>query len=115
MSEPEELGRYRVVIVAKLNGVERFFDLDVCTGRSVNSNAQIASYPIQNAETVSDHMFRQPRTMSLSGTFSLNGRSAFENQNWYTLENITQTQGNIPWDVKISQCGESLRVDSNLV
>lgn len=101
--------RYRVVIAAKLNGVERFFDLDTCTGKTLSSNAQIASYPVQNAETVSDHMFRQPQTMSLSGSFSLNGRAAWENNNSYTIENITSTRGSIPWDQWFAGEGKELK------
>lgn len=79
---------YRVFIRAKLNGVDIDFNLDLCKSRTVTSNANIAQFPVQNAETVSDHMYRLPRTVSLSGSFSLNGRAAYEDDNRYTRSYI---------------------------
>lgn len=79
---------YRVVIGAKLNGRLCYFDLDTCTERSLNSTATVPQYPVQNGVTVADHMYRNARSLNLSGQFSLAGRNSYEGNNLYTKDNI---------------------------
>ena len=100
---------YRVVVVVPVNGVERYFDLDLCSQRTVQSDATIASYPVQNGVTVSDHMFRNPRTLSLSGAFSLNGAAVYEGTDSYDKTNLTETEGNMPWDEWFAAEGSGLK------
>lgn len=100
---------YRVVVVVPVNGVERYFDLDLCSQRTVQSDATIASYPVQNGVTVSDHMFRNPRTLSLSGAFSLNGAAVYEGTDSYDKTNLTQTDGDMPWDEWFAAEGSGLK------
>lgn len=91
---------YRVVVGAKLNGNLCYFDLDICTERSVTSSATIPQFPVQDGVTISDHMYRNPRTLSLSGRFSLAGKSNSEGSNLYTREHIVGTakSGEKTWD-----------------
>lgn len=81
---------YRIFIAATINGNKCYFDLDTCTERSLTSNATIPQYPVESGVTISDHMYRNPRTLNLTGTFSLNRAST---TNCYTLANITNNQG----------------------
>lgn len=80
---------YRTFIGANINGNTVYFDLDTCTERSVSSNAVIPQYPVESGVTISDHMYRNPRTLTLSGSFSLN-RGADDKQEMYTLTSIMQ-------------------------
>lgn len=80
---------YRTFIGANINGNTVYFDLDTCTERSVSSNAVIPQYPVESGVTISDHMYRNPRTLTLSGSFSLN-RGAEDKQEMYTLTSIMQ-------------------------
>ena len=100
---------YRVVVVVPVNGVERYFDLDLCSQRTVQSDATIASYPVQNGVTVSDHMFRNPRTLNLTGAFSLNGAAVYEGTDSYDKTNLTETEGNMPWDEWFAAEGSGLK------
>lgn len=79
---------YRTVIGAKLNGRLCYFDLDTCTEKSLSSTATVPQYPVEDGVTVADHMYRNARTLTLSGTFSLAGRNSYENNNLYTKDNI---------------------------
>ena len=67
---------YRTVIGAKLNGRLCYFDLDTCTEKSLSSTATVPQYPVEDGVTVADHMYRNARTLTLSGSFSLAGRNS---------------------------------------
>lgn len=79
---------YRTVIGAKLNGRLCYFDLDTCTEKSLSSTATVPQYPVEDGVTVADHMYRNARTLTLSGSFSLASRNSYENNNLYTKDNI---------------------------
>lgn len=48
-------------------------EFDIVTDHSVTASSTVTSYPLVNGDTVADHMIRQPVSMSINGTFSLNG------------------------------------------
>lgn len=100
---------YRTIIGAKLNGVLCYFDLDTCTSRSVTSNANVAQYPAESGDTISDHMYRNPRTLNLSGRFSLAGKNNYESRNSYDLSELIKGAGEIPWDEWLTGEGASLK------
>ena len=96
---------YRTVIVAPLptmqivediNGFRKeevvirnqFLPIDYIGSKSVKSSSTVISQPMQSGDTMSDHMYRNPTTISISGTFALNGR------NWdnATYDNIVFLQ-----------------------
>lgn len=65
---------YRVVITAKFTNTNiAIFELDTCTEKSVSARSNIVTQPLQNGLTMSDHMYRLPDEVTLSGRFSLNG------------------------------------------
>lgn len=48
-------------------------EFDTLDSVNIQASSAISSYPIVNGDSISDHMSRQPSTVSLSGTFSLAG------------------------------------------
>ena len=48
-------------------------EFDYVESTSVQTNSTITSYPIVNGDSVADHMWRQPVTVSISGKFSIYG------------------------------------------
>lgn len=87
---------YKTFIAATINNNKCYFDLDTCTDRSLSSSATIPQYPVESGVTVSDHMYRNPRNLTLSGTFSLNRGNT---ENYYTLANIIggKESGSAAW------------------
>lgn len=76
------MGAYRTVIGVNFNqyidnttSPDRYLILDTQDDKQVTASAQIASQPLQDGDTMSDHMYREPVTVSLSGSFSLNGKN----------------------------------------
>ena len=76
------MGAYRTVIGVNFNqyvdnttSPNRYLILDIQEDKQVTATAQIASQPLQNGDTMSDHMYREPITVNLSGSFSLNGKN----------------------------------------
>lgn len=98
---------YRTFIAATINGNKCYFDLDTCTERSLTSNATIPQYPVESGVTISDHMYRNPRTLTLSGMFSLNRASTAD---CYTLTNITNgTVDQASWSKFFTEEGKDLK------
>lgn len=50
--------------------------LDAVQDVGVNSNTTITTQPIVNGDEISDHQFKEPKTLSIRGTCSLNGSQA---------------------------------------
>ena len=68
---------FQLVIGAKLDGVNyQYLYLDTCMEKKVTSSATIPIYPLQDGTTMSDHMYRNPDTFSIQGSFSLAGARA---------------------------------------
>lgn len=64
---------YRLVIKTVLNGRQTLIEFDKINPPTFNDTSEITSQPMVSGDVISDHMFRQPQTVSLSGTFSLLG------------------------------------------
>ena len=87
---------FQVVINTSLNGIDLLtLHLDTCTQKSVNASSTIASQPLQDANTLSDHMWRNPDTLNLSGTFGLYGNTNGDYDNLVDIENHTDRLANI--------------------
>jgi len=56
------------------NESQRFVDLDIITDTSIRLNSIVTRYPLIEGDSISDHMYRQPGEISISGIFSENGR-----------------------------------------
>ena len=102
---------YKVVVGATLNGVTAYFDLDTCVARSLTSSATVTSFPIENGLSASDHMYRNPRTFTLSGTFSLN-RGGHRIVDSYTMDAIQSWHpegGTVSWEDWLQDEGAALK------
>lgn len=64
---------YRVVIETELDDQELFIEFDKVDEVPVESNSDITTHPLVNGDTIADHMYRTPVTMSINGSFSLSG------------------------------------------
>ena len=67
------MAEYRVVLETTYNNENYVIEFDNITNFVVNANSSITSSPIVNGDVVADHMYREPVSVSLSGTFSLIG------------------------------------------
>ena len=50
---------------------KRWLAIDVQSSKKVSTRSTIASQPIQTGDTISDHMYRQAVTESISGSFGI--------------------------------------------
>lgn len=66
------------------NQSQRFIDLDIITDTSITLNSTVTRYPLIEGDSISDHMYRQPGEISISGLFSENGRFAKSFEGTYT-------------------------------
>lgn len=76
------MGAYRAVIgcnfeqyINNTTEPNRYLILDYQEDKQVTNTAVIASQPMQDGDTMSDHMYRQPTEVTLAGSFSLNGKN----------------------------------------
>ncbi len=53
----------------------KYLLFDIVNDKKVTSSSTTCSYPLQDGDTMTDHMFRNPDTLNLSGSFSLNGKN----------------------------------------
>ena len=49
----------------------RYLTLDLQTNKRVSASSTVCSMPIQSGETISDHMYRNPTTVNVSGSFGI--------------------------------------------
>lgn len=67
---------YRIVMIpdSKIsNNSPSFIELDTVSNVTINSNSSLSEYPLVNGDMTSDHICKEPITMSISGTFGLIG------------------------------------------
>ena len=67
------MSEFAAVIDFTLNGEQQNIVLDTIDDVSINGTATITSQPMLNGDSISDHMFRQGKSLTLSGICSLNG------------------------------------------
>lgn len=86
------MSEFAVVISCKMNesdSTNTSFVLDTVDDTSVTSNSVIATHPIVNGDIVADHIYNQPDSLTLTGTFSLNGtKGIVVNQEGAKLEQV---------------------------
>lgn len=76
---------YQVVIGAKFDGTNyTYLHLDTCTDKQITASATIPTQPLQDGRTMSDHMYRNPDTYNIRGSFGLFG----QNRNNTDYDNI---------------------------
>lgn len=62
-----------VTITCELDGQTKTFLLDTVNDTSIDASSTLTSHPIVSGDEVADHIYKNPITMTLTGTFSLNG------------------------------------------
>lgn len=66
-------------------GGPTYLFLDTCHEKHVEGSSTIPTHPLQNGNTMADHMYRNPDTFSVSGSFGMFGKYAndknYENVN----------------------------------
>lgn len=80
----------RLVIAVTIDEEKRYLDLDTINVVSVDLTSVVSTYPLVEGDSISDHMYRQPGTISISGTFSTNGR--FSTLNYTGLSRLKAIQ-----------------------
>lgn len=53
----------------------KYLPIDYLDDRNISANSKIVTQPLQNGDTMSDHMYREPIRETIKGKFSLNGRN----------------------------------------
>lgn len=85
----ENMTEEQLAYVDKLNMPIEF---DLVSSQTINSSSQITSYPTVEGDTIADHMWRQPDTISISGKFSMFGNKptsfAGDNDRLTNIENF---------------------------
>ena len=68
---------YQLVIGAKFDGINyTYLFLDTCTEKRISGSARIPTQPLQDGNTMADHMYREPDEFTVSGSFSLYGANS---------------------------------------
>lgn len=76
------------------DSVTRYITLDLVKSISISSSSQITTYPLVTGDIMSDHKYDEPKSVSISGTFSLNGKFndsfSFDGERNARLKNIQE-------------------------
>lgn len=64
---------YRLVIKTRVNGQETIIEFDTVNPPSVSGSSQLTEQPMVNGDIISDHMYKEPITVTLTGSFSIYG------------------------------------------
>ena len=80
----------RLVIAVTIDEEKRYLDLDTIDSVSVDLTSTVSTYPLVEGDSISDHMYRQPGTITISGAFSTN--SKFSTLNYTGLSRLKAIQ-----------------------
>ena len=80
----------RLVIAVTIDDEKRYLDLDTIDSVSVDLTSTVSTYPLVEGDSISDHMYRQPGTITISGAFSTN--SKFSTLNYTGLARLKAIQ-----------------------
>lgn len=69
----------RLVIGVTIDDEKRYLDLDIINSISIDLTSTVSTYPLVDGDSISDHMYRQPGTITISGTFSTNSKFSASN------------------------------------
>lgn len=76
------MGAFRTIIGCNMEQYEthsfdptRYLVLDTQEPKTISTDSIIAQQPLQSGDTMSDHMYRNPDIVNISGMFSLNGKN----------------------------------------
>lgn len=90
MSEIDNSFRY--VVSCRIDDEDYDFEFDVVKNASISERSSLTTHPLVNGDVIGDHLFREPTSITIDGTFSLNGNKPTNFQgNGSRLYNIQQT------------------------
>lgn len=86
------MSAYKTVLMTNIDNEDVQIEFDVLNSKGIDTNSQVTTHPLVNGDIVADHMYRQPVSLSLAGSFSLAGtnRTIFTGSN-DRLTNIEET------------------------
>ena len=73
IQETTSLTSYRLVMECVINGKKRYFEFDTVDSWPINESTTITTQPLINGDVVADHVYREPSTIRVSGSFSSYG------------------------------------------
>lgn len=78
----------RLVLSVVIDNEKQYIDLDTISNVSVNLNSVVSTYPLVEGDSISDHMYREPAIITISGTFGQKGRFAINNTSENRLKDL---------------------------
>lgn len=79
---------YDFVVRCEIDGELKDFLFDYVEDTTTNLSSSITTFPLVNGDTISDHMYIEPTSLSVAGTFSLLGNKKYEFGKLDRLANI---------------------------
>ena len=82
--------RYKDVVSEGENAKYQYLDLDLIDTINLDYSSRITEYPMLNNDIISDHMYREPGSISISGAFSTSGKlsNSYQGSGALRLENV---------------------------
>lgn len=127
-TQQKDTGSFYTLIVDPDNqgfdNVRRYIPLDLVKSLSVQSTSQVTSYPLLTGDIMSDHKYDEPKTISISGSFSLNGSQANngsfvignnKNARLVNIENYFETIQKLGKTITLVTSGNVFKSRSNLI
>lgn len=118
---------YTLIVDADNQGfddVKRYIPLDLVNSLSVQSTSQVTSYPLLTGDIMSDHKYDEPKSINISGAFSLNGKQASrgsfvigdnKNARLVNIENYFETIQKLGKTITLVTSGNTFKSRSNLI
>lgn len=85
MSQPNI---YNFVVRCEIDGEERNYLFDYVEDATTNLTSDITTHPLVNGDIIADHMYLNPATVNVAGTFSLLGNKKYNFGSTDRLANI---------------------------
>lgn len=64
---------YKLVVSCKIDNKIKRFEFDTVDSWPINRSTVVTTQPMINGDIVADHIYREPSSIAVSGSFSLNG------------------------------------------
>lgn len=68
------MSAYRTVLITQIDDNQVTIEFDTIDDVSTQLTSTVTTHPIVNGDTIADHMYKDPISISISGSYSLNGR-----------------------------------------
>lgn len=71
--QPKASQGYRLVVECIIDSTKQYFEFDTISSISIDTKSTITTHPMLNGDVAADHIYREPISVSVEGTFSLYG------------------------------------------